>query len=103
LVAVYNSTFLLSQSLMPAIVDLILGYLLFRSALVPRVLPLLAFVGAPLLLAADVGIFFGAWDRTSPVAGLTAIPVAVFEFSLGVYLVVSGFRPSSPLMARQPD
>jgi Domain of unknown function (DUF4386) len=100
LVAFYNWTFLLSQSLMPVIVDLLLGYLLYRSGLVPRILPIIAFVGAPLLLVSDVGIFFGAWDRTGLVAGLTVIPIAAFEFSLGVYLVVKGFKPTSPLMTQ---
>ena len=101
LVAVYTWTFLLSQSLMPVVVDLLLGYLLYRSGLVPRVLPVLAFVGAPLLLVSDLAVFFGVYANTSPLAVLAALPVAVFEFSFGVYLVVKGFRPSSPLM-RQP-
>jgi len=102
LVAVYTSTFLLSQSLMPVFVDLLLGYVLYRSGLVPRILPIIAFVGAPLLLASDVAIFFGAYANASPLAGLAALPVAVFEFSFGVYLVVKGFRPSSRLMT-QPN
>jgi len=97
LVAVYNSTFLLSQSLMPVACDLLLGYLLYRSALVPRAFPLLAFVGAPLLLASDIAIFFGAYDNVSPLAGLAALPVAAFEFGLGLWLVVKGFNPESPL------
>ena len=99
LVAFYNWTFLLSQSLMPVIVDLLLGYLLYRSGLVPRVLPVIAFVGAPLLLASDVAVFFGVYGNVSAFALLGALPVAVFEFSLGVYLVVKGFKPS-PLIAR---
>jgi hypothetical protein len=94
LVAVYTWTFLLSQSLMPVVVDLLLGYLLYRSRLVPRVLPVIAFIGAPLLLVSDIAIFFGAYGNASPVAALAALPVAVFEFSLGVYLVVKGFRPA---------
>jgi hypothetical protein len=94
LVAVYTSTFLVSQSLMPVIVDLLLGYLLYRSGLVPRVLPLIAFVGAPLLLASDLAIYFGVYANVSPLALLGSLPVAVFEFSLGVYLVVKGFKPS---------
>jgi hypothetical protein len=100
LAAVYSWTFLLSQSLMPVACDLLLGYLLYRSALVPRILPLIALVGAPLLLASDIAVFFGAYDRVSPLAGLAALPVAVFEFALGVWLVVRGFNPSSPLLAR---
>jgi len=100
LVAVYTWTFLLSQSLMPVACDLLLGYLLYRSGLVPRILPIIAFVGAPLLLASDLAIFFGAYANASPIAGLAALPVAVFELSFGIYLVVKGFRTSSPLIAR---
>jgi hypothetical protein len=100
LVAVYTKTFLVSQSLMPVIVDLLLGYLLYRSGLVARILPLIALVGAPLLLASDFAVFFGAYSNVSVFALLGAVPVAAFEFSLGVYLVVKGFKPSSPLMTQ---
>ena len=104
LVAVYTWTFLLSQSLMPVFVDLLLGYLLYRSALVPRILPMIAFVGAPLLLASDLAIFFGVYENVSPLALVAALPIAVFEFSFGVYLIVKGFKPSSPLMTQpMPD
>src|SRR5919107_3978943 len=51
LVATYDWTFLLSQSLMPVFNALCLGYVLYRSGLVPRILPTLGLVGAPLLLA----------------------------------------------------
>jgi hypothetical protein len=100
LVATYTWTFLLSQSLMPVFVDLLLGYLLYRSGLVPRVLPMIAFVGAPLLLLSDLAVFFGVYDNVSPLALVAALPIAVFEFSFGVYLVVKGFKPDSPLMSR---
>jgi hypothetical protein len=99
LVAAYTTTQLVSQSLMPVIVDLLLGYLLYRSGLVPRILPMIAFVGAPLLLASDFAVYFGAYANVSPLALVGALPVAVFEFSLGVYLIVKGFKASSPLMA----
>ncbi len=95
LVAVYNSTFLLSQSLMPVACDLLLGYLLYRSGLVPRILPIIAFVGAPLLLASDIAVFAGAYSQVSALAGLASVPVAAFEFSLGVWLIVKGFKPSA--------
>ena len=93
--AVYDSAFLLSQSLMPVFNALCLGYVLYRSGLVPRILPLLGLVGAPLLLASDIAIFFGVFDRAAPIAVLAALPVAVWEFSLGVYLTVKGFRPAA--------
>jgi len=94
LVAGYNWTFLLSQSLMPVACDLLLGYMLYRSGLVPRVLPIIALVGAPLLLVSDIAVFIGAVPQLSPVTALAAMPVAVFEFSLGVWLIVKGFKPT---------
>jgi hypothetical protein len=94
LAATYDWTFLLSQSLMPVFNALCLGYVLYRSGLVPRVLPTIGLIGAPLLLAADIAIFFGVFDRTGPIA-LAALPIAVWEFSLGVYLTVKGFRPAA--------
>ena len=95
LAATYDGAFLLSQSLMPAFNALCLGFVMYRSGLVPRILPLMGLIGAPLLLAADIAIFFGLFDRAAPVAVLTALPVAAWEFSLGVYLTVKGFKPSA--------
>jgi Domain of unknown function (DUF4386) len=94
LVALHDRIFLLSQSFLPAVNALLLGSLLYQSHLVPRVLPLLGFVGAPLLVASDVGILFNLWGPMSSVAALAALPVALWEFSLGVWLVVKGFNPS---------
>src|SRR5919109_5511858 len=65
LVAMYNHTFLLGQSTMPVFNDLLLGFLLYRSGVVPRVLPLIAFVGAPLLAASTIGVLFGLWGQFS--------------------------------------
>ena len=94
LVASYNWFFLLGQSLMPALNALLLGSLLYRSRLVPRILPIVGLIGAPLLLASDLAVLFGLWDRISAPSGILALPIAAWEFSLGVYLVVKGFKPS---------
>ena len=94
LAASYNWFFLLGQSLMPVVNALLLGSLLYRSRLVPRILPLVGLIGAPILLASDIAVLFGLWDRMSPLSGLLAIPIALWEFSLGVYLIVKGFKPS---------
>jgi hypothetical protein len=88
LVATRNWTFLLGPDLMAGINALLLGTLMYRSRLVPRVIPLMGLIGGPLLIAASVAIFFGA----SSLLLIAAIPVALWEFSLGVYLVVKGFR-----------
>ena len=83
LVASYDWSFHLGQSLIPVVNALLLGSLLYRSRLVPRILPLLGFIGAPLLLASDVAVLFGLWDRVSGPSGLLALPIAGWEFSLG--------------------
>jgi hypothetical protein len=94
LTTMYGWAFLLSGSLMPALNALLLGSLLYRSRLVPRVLPTIGLIGAPLLLASVIGVLFGAFTFTSSAALLLAIPIAVWEFSLGVYLIVKGFKPT---------
>src|SRR5204862_6356597 len=94
LVALYDRIFLLSQSFIPAVNALLLGSLLYQSRLVPRVLPLLGFIGAALLVAADIAVLFGAIGQHAPSTALAAIPIALWEFSLGLWLVVKGFKPS---------
>jgi hypothetical protein len=90
-VAVYNWTFLLSQSLMPGINALLLGSLMYRSRLVPRLIPAMGLVAAPLLIASVFATLFGGIKLGSPL--FAALPVAAWEFSLGVWLVAKGFRP----------
>jgi hypothetical protein len=94
LIASYDWSFHLGQSLIPVMNAFLLGSLLYRSRLVPRVLPLVGLIGAPLLLASDVAVLFGLWERVSGLSGILALPIALWELSLGVYLVVKGFKPS---------
>jgi hypothetical protein len=91
-VAIYNWTFLLGQSLMPGINALLLGSLLYRSRLVPRIIPALGLIGAPFLICTVIVTVFGGFKLGSP--ELAALPVAAWELSLGVWLVVKGFKPS---------
>jgi hypothetical protein len=93
-VAIYNATFLLGQSLMPGINALLLGSLLYRSRLVPRIIPVLGLIGAPLLITAVIATLFGGIGQYSSMAALAALPVAAWELSLGIWLVVRGFQPS---------
>jgi hypothetical protein len=96
LVAMYNRIFLIGQSFLPAVDDLLLGILLYQSRLVPRVLPVLGLIGVPLLVAGDIAVLFNVVGTSQ--AAITALPIALFEFSLGVWLVVKGFQPS-PILA----
>ncbi len=91
LVAMYDRIFLLGQSFMPAVCDLLLGILLYKSRLVPRGLCMIGIVGAPLLVVGYLAVLFDVVDQHGGLAGLSALGVAAFEFSLGVWLVVKGF------------
>jgi hypothetical protein len=94
LVGLHDWTFTLSQSFIPAVNALLLGSLLYQSRLVPRILPVIGFIGAPLLIASTMATLFGHNEYGSGLSGLGALPIAVWEFSLGAYLVVKGFRPA---------
>ena len=88
---------------MPAICDLLLGFLLYQSRLVPRGLALIGIVGGPILLASYLAVMFGLIGQHAAPALFAGIPVALFEFSLGVWLVVKGFKPSPILSSDTRD
>ncbi len=94
LAAQYYWMFLFGQSFIPAVNAVLLGSLLYQSRLVPRALPVLGFFGAALLVAAWASTLFGLLGPISAASALFALPIALWEFSLGIYLVVKGFRPS---------
>jgi len=94
LVAVRDWTFLLGPGVMAGINALLLGTLMYRSALVPRVIPLVGLIAAPLILGSSTATLFGFFDQLSPVAALLALPVGLWELSLGLWLVIKGFKPS---------
>jgi hypothetical protein len=100
-VATYDWAFTLGQSLAPGLNAILLGTLLYQSRLVPRALPLMGLIGAPLHLTAVALTMFGVIDRAGAVAFVAVLLIAAWEFSLGVYLVVKGFRPS-PILATTP-
>jgi hypothetical protein len=94
LVAVRDWTFLLGPGLMAALNALLLGTLMYRSRLVPRIIPTMGLIGAPLLLASVTAILFGLNELTSAWHVIATAPIFVWELSLGIYLVVKGFKPS---------
>jgi hypothetical protein len=98
LAAQYKWTFFFALSFIPAVNGVLLGSLLYQSRLVPRWLPVLGFIGAVLLVASWFAVLLGLIAALSPVAALSALPIAVWEFSLGVYLTFRGFK-ASPITA----
>jgi hypothetical protein len=77
---------------------LILGYLMYRSGLVPRQLAWLGLVGGPLIVASGTAVMFGIDHPGGTIQGLATIPEFLWELSLGVYCTVWGFRASSPIL-----
>src|SRR3954462_2916387 len=95
LVAMRQRTFLLGPGILARVNDLLLGSLLYRSGLVGRVIPMICLVGAPIVLVGATVMILGGPGQTSGPGLLCALPVAVFELAVGVYLTVKGFRPAA--------
>lgn len=95
LVAMHDWTFLLGPGLMAALNALLIGSVMYRSQLVPRWVPRLGLIGAPLLLASNTAVLFGVWDQVSGPAMALTMPIAVWEMSFGVYMAVKGFRSTA--------
>jgi Domain of unknown function (DUF4386) len=92
LVIMYDRIFLIGQSFMPAINDVLLGFLLYKSRLVPRGLSLIGLIGGGVLIVGDISVLFGIIGQHDASTSLFAIPVVIFEFSLGIYLIVKGLN-----------
>ena len=78
---------------------LILGYLMFRSGLVPRWMAMLGLIGGPLIILSGTGVLFDWWDIGGTVQGLATIPEFLWELSLGIYAAVWGFRRDAPILS----
>ena len=105
LVAVHDWTFLLGPGFVVGVGNgLILGYLMYRSGLVPRRMALLGLIAGPVLLARFVGILFGVFEPMSVLGGLMVVPEFIWELSLGIWLIVKGFDPSAVTsLSTDPD
>jgi Domain of unknown function (DUF4386) len=98
-VAIYDRAFLLGPGFFAGVANgMILGYLMYRSGLVPRGMAMLGLIGGPLVAASAIAIIFDVIERGSAVQGVATIPAALWELSFAVYLIVKGFKPS-PLLA----
>jgi hypothetical protein len=105
LVAVQSWTFLLGPGFVVGIGNgLILGYLMYRSGLVPRRMAILGLIAGPVLIARFVGILFGVFEPMSVLGGLMVVPEFIWELSLGIWLIVKGFNASAVAsLSTDPD
>src|SRR5688572_1167831 len=98
LVAIHDWTFLIGQTLLPGINALLLGSLMYRSGLVPRAIPLLGLIGAPLMISSALGQIVGVNSEYSVWSAIALVPIFLWELTLGLWLVFKGFNPSAPIM-----
>ena len=111
LVAIKEWTFLLGPGVMASINALCFATVLYQSRLVPRWIPTLGMIGAPILLISSTATLFGAWEQVSSIALLMTLPIAIWELSVGIYMTVKGFKtpaatdtvvPVVPVVASAP-
>jgi hypothetical protein len=103
LAALKDWTFLLGPGLIvPWGNGLILGYLMYKSGLVPRRMAWFGLIGGPLLLFGNLGVLFDWWDQSGAV-NILVIPEFIWEAFLGIYCAIWGFRKDSPILSREPS
>jgi uncharacterized protein DUF4386 len=101
LAAIKDLTFLLGPGFVVGIGNgLILGYLMYRSGLMPRGLAMLGLIGGPLIILSGIGVMFDLYDAGGPVQGIATAPEFIWELALGIYPLVWGFK-SSPILAEE--
>jgi hypothetical protein len=103
LVALHDATFLLGPGFVVGVGNgLILGYLMYRSGLVPRRMALFGLVGGPLVCLSGIAVMFGAFDAGPGPQGIATIPEIIWEAFLGIYLTFKGFKASSVVFDESP-
>jgi hypothetical protein len=104
LVAVRNWTFVLGPGFVVGVGNgLILGYMMYRSGLMPRGLTMLGLIGGPLVCITGLAVVLDVIPRGGTVQSVATIPEILWELSLGIYPIVKGFKPSPILEAGLPN
>lgn len=94
LVALHEGAFVVGQGFVIGVSTILTAYLMYRSQLVPRFIPVLGLVGAPLILAGRTAMLFG-YEPSPALTAAVVLPIFAWEISLALYLVVRGFRPAA--------
>jgi hypothetical protein len=97
LVAIHDWTFLLGPGFCVGVNGLLLGYLMYRTGLMPPRLAMFGVIGGPLAFISSTAVLFGAFEQSSGPAFLLTASEIIFEASFAIYLIVKGFRPSRVL------
>ncbi len=95
LVAIRDHTARLGPGFVPGLNALCFGYALYRSRLVPRVIPMLGLIGAPLFLASSLGLMLGLHGEQSAFAVIALAPIFFWGLSIGLWMTFKGFNGSA--------
>jgi hypothetical protein len=96
LAAIRNWAIILGSNMAP-FNALMLGTALYRARLVPRVIPALGLIGAPILIAFVIGNILGVAHPGSLFHLVAVLPFFVWELVLGLWLTFKGFNESAPI------
>ncbi|MBK8085430.1 MAG: DUF4386 domain-containing protein [Devosia sp.] len=96
LVAIHDWTFKMGPGVVVGFGNgIILGYMMWKTRLLPRFISILGLIGGPALLAGSAGVMLGYFEFGSTIHGLTVAPEFLWELTLGIWLLVRGFTPSA--------
>ncbi|HWM17675.1 MAG TPA: DUF4386 domain-containing protein [Microbacterium sp.] len=95
LITIRDQTALFGPGFVPALNALCFGYVLYRSRLVPRIIPVLGLIGAPLLMASAIGTMFGLHGNGSVFAAIALAPIFIWELSIGLWMTFKGFNATA--------
>lgn len=95
LVEFYKWTFVLGPGLVCGTNTVLMAYLLYKSGLVPRFIPVLGLIGGPLIFAINSGLVLGLYEQIPAWAAIAVIPIFAWEITLALRLIIKGFNPSA--------
>ncbi len=100
LIALHNWTLLVGPGLVCGVNTVLMAYLMYKSGLVPRIIPLLGLIGGPLVFIVNTGKMFGLYDQIPPYLAVLVLPIFAWEVSLALWLIIKGFKRSA--LASEP-
>lgn len=93
LVALHDTTFLIGPAFCAGFGNgILLGYMMFKSGLMPRRLALIGLVGGPIAMGTAVAVLLGAYEQVSPISFVFTVPEIIWEATFGIFLTVKGLR-----------
>jgi hypothetical protein len=96
LVDIHDWTFLLGPGFCVGVNGILLGWMMYRTGLMPPRLAMFGVIGGPLIFASSIAVLFGAYEQDG-LHALFSLPEFIFEAAFAIFLIVKGFRPSTVL------